>query len=85
MKAGTVRIGPTTPATRWENIVSFPHDFDPRPKAIMVPLDDIGSSVVLRGADGNDVTFVLALGVPIQVQPVRIVSSSYVTIIALYD
>jgi hypothetical protein len=64
----------TTPATRWVHYVSFPVVFTDRyPKAIM--LNDAGN-VVLLDRSGNSVTFTPAIGIPIQLRPSEIVSTT---------
>ena len=81
------RISQTTPATLWESYASgaLPQDFSGesrRPKAIMI--NDAGN-VVLEDANGNQVTFTLAIGVPIQLRPAIIVSTTATAVIALFD
>lgn len=77
-------ITSTTPATKWASYaagalpVTFPEG---RPKAIMI--NDAGN-VVLIGKDGVQVTFTPAVGVPIQLRPLTIVSTTASAVIALF-
>lgn len=80
-----VKVSQTTPATRWIHYTSgFPIIFKSRfPKAIM--LNDAGN-VTLLDQDGNSVTFTPAIGVPVQLRPSRIVSTTAPGgVIALFD
>lgn len=80
------RVSQTTPATRWELYAagSLPKVFNNSrfPKAIF--LNDAGN-VTLLDADGNSVTFTPAVGIPIQVRPTQIVSTTATAVIALFD
>jgi len=79
------RVSQTTPATRWVHYTAgFPIVFTGRvPKAIM--LNDAGN-VTLLDQDGNSVTFTPAVGVPIQLRPSQIVSTTAAGgVIALFD
>ena len=78
-------IDNTTPATRWVSYAagSLPKVFNERfPKAIM--LNDAGN-VTLLDSVGNSVTFTPAIGVPIQLRPTQIVSTTATVVIALFD
>lgn len=78
------RIGQTTPATKWQLITtgSMPFTFDAaRPKALFL---NAPGSLQLIGSDGVSVTFSPVEGVPIQLRPVTIQSST-VDVIALFD
>jgi hypothetical protein len=74
----------TTSATRWVSVSSFPHTFDngERPKAIFL---NATSTVTLIDEDGNSVSFVPAIGIPIQLRPKEIVSSPGGPVICLFD
>jgi len=74
-----------TPVTRWVHYTGgFPIEFTTRiPKAIM--LNDAGN-VVLVDADNNSVTFTPAVGIPIQLRPKQITSTTAPGgVIALFD
>lgn len=76
----------TTSARRWKTYASgsLPVVFadGERPKAIF--LNDVGN-VTLLGEDGVSGTFTPAVGVPIQLRPKSIVSTSAAAVIALFD
>lgn len=76
----------TTPATRWKSYLTgaMPIIFANGrfPKALF---SNDSQTVTLLDATGESVSFVMAAGVPIQVRPVRIVSISGASIIALFD
>ena len=74
----------TTSASRWQSVSSFPHVFEngERPKAIFL---NAASTVTLIDEAGNSVSFVPAIGVPIQLRPKEIVSSSVGPVICLFD
>ena len=80
------RQSSTTSASKWKHYTAgFPIIFTTgeRPKAIF--LNDAGN-VTLVGEDGNQVTFVPAIGIPIQVRPKAITSTSAPGgVIALFD
>ncbi len=79
------RVTQTTPATKWESFsaASLPKVFSSRfPKAVMI---NSTGNVVMKGSDGNQVTFTLAAGVPIQLRPTEIVSATADPVIVLYD
>lgn len=81
------RTSETTPATKWVayTSASLPKVFGAnvrRPKAIMITAP---GNVVLKDETGNNVTFTLAVGVPIPLRPTEIVSATTDPVIALFD
>jgi len=76
----------TSSAAKWKTFAAgvLPVVFTEgeRPKAIF--LNDAGN-VTLIGEDGVSGTFTPAVGVPIQLRPKQIVSTSATAVIALFD
>lgn len=73
----------TTPAKQWITYSGgFPIVFADRlPKAIMI---NSAGNVVLEDELGNQSTFTLAVGVPIQLRPTKIISTTAGSVIALF-